>query len=165
MQQSVADSPLDCGVVQQFDGGFTTGHAAVTQFQVRVSDSHGYFGFGGTAGSHELYIGPAVRYYMPREDDLQIYYIANPFFALATGTDRLGMMAGAGVNYFLTERVALEARFSYRFLRYVDEFFGYNSHRIGFNAGISVFFPSLSFLDDIRGKRSTPKEEEEWSPN
>lgn len=130
--------------------------------------SHGYFGLGGSSGTHELFIGPAVRYYMPREDDLQIYYIANPFYAIATGADRLGFMAGAGVNYFLTERIALEARFSYRFLRYVDEFFSYNAHRIGFEAGLSIFFPSWTFFEDMWGSgrsKSNKNEGEGWSPN
>ena len=111
--------------------------------------SHGTFGLGEfTSSSHELFLGFLTRYYLPRDEGLQIYLFGNPFFSVASFDNRFGVSAGAGFNYFLTERIALEARAYYKYLRFFNEFSGYNNHSVNFAIGITVFFPSISFFSN-----------------
>lgn len=112
-------------------------------------DGHSnYFLFGPSPGQHDFFLGPNVRYYIARDDDFQIYYFGNPYFGFGNSPgSTLGVTAGAGVNYFLTERLALEARASYNYHRWIYEFAPENTHRIIFEIGISLFFPSITFFD------------------
>jgi len=116
--------------------------------KIFTRDDHGSsIGLGGATGERTLFFGPTVRYYIPRDDDLQIYYYGNPYFGFGTYGSTLGVTAGIGVNYFLTERVAVEARGSYTFHRFFEEFFNENTHTLMFEIGISLFFPSITFFD------------------
>ena len=108
--------------------------------------AHGHFGIE-TTGSHEIFMGPAFRYYLARESGIQIYFYGNPFYSVSTGLNTWGAAAGAGMNYFITEGIALEARGSYRYVRNYSEGFGYNQHSLTFEVGISIFFPSLTFFN------------------
>jgi hypothetical protein len=112
--------------------------------------SHGNIGLGEFGSSnHELFLGAMIRYYLPRDEGLQVYLYGNPFFSVATSDNRFGVSGGAGINYFITERIALEARGYYRFMRYTNEFDGgFNNHSLNFDIGISIFFPSISFFSN-----------------
>jgi len=100
-----------------------------------------------TSGEHNFYLGPNIRYYKVRDDDLQLYFYGHPYFGLGTYGGTLGIAGGIGANYFLTERVAIEARASYIYHRLSSSGFIENTHSIKFEIGISLFFPSISFFD------------------
>ena len=100
-----------------------------------------------TSGEHNFYLGPNIRYYKVRNDDLQLYFYGNPYFGIGTYGGTLGLAGGIGLNYFLTERVAIEARGSYIYHRYSSSGFIENTHSIKFEIGISLFFPSITFFD------------------
>lgn len=133
--------------------------------------THGEFILSGfNPGTHELYVGPAVRYYLARTEGLQIYFYGNPFFSLTTDYNKWGLAGGAGINYFITDRISLEARGVYKVYSNTLEDYAYNTHYIGVEAGFSIFFPSIGFFDGIfrqsDAEEKTPrKKDEDWSPN
>jgi hypothetical protein len=130
------------------EGGYFVRNRLAVGGKIFTRDEHGSsIGLGDASGERTLFFGPTIRYYIPREDDLQIYYYGNPYFGFGTYGNTLGITGGVGVNYFLTERVAIEARGSYTFHRFFEEFFQENTHTILFEIGISLFFPSITFFD------------------
>jgi hypothetical protein len=102
----------------------------------------------------DFMIGPNTRYYLARDSDPQIYIFgfvgyginqtAAEFYAFH---HIIGAMAGPGINFFVTERLALDARATYFFQYFRNPEFGgsHNVHRILFEFGISIFFSEFSF--------------------
>ena len=109
-----------------------------------------------TDATFEVYLGPNVRYYLPREDDWQVYGYGFLFYGFtqepggfdASNHQLYGFTVGPGVNYFLSERVAFDARLTYMFKHQWNPEMGgsHNIHRFFFEMGISVFFPSITFF-------------------
>lgn len=119
--------------------------------------THGEFNFNGTS-SYELRLGPTIRYYRPSAKDCQMYFFGHAYYGFWNSSyNQWGIEGGVGFNYFVTERIALEARGGYNFQRqwdaYTDPFTGevfrtnFNNHHLLFEVGISVFFPSIKFFD------------------
>ena len=143
LQQSYASIPYNLNV----EGGYFLRNRLSLGGTVH---SHGNFGLSEFAtGFHELFLGSLVRYYLPRDEGVQIYLYGNPFVSIGTADNRFGAAGGTGFNIFITERIALEARAYYKFMRFTNEFAGgYNNHSLNFDFGISVFFPSISFFSN-----------------
>jgi len=112
------------------------------------------------AATYDMYIGPNVRYYIPRASDFQLYVYGNlQYGAYQRSLDYFeaeynrhqyyGFQVGPGINYFFTERIALDARANFRFRHAWNAAMGGNHDLIGvvFEFGFSVFFPSISFFD------------------
>ncbi len=115
--------------------------------------THGEIFFNG-GSSYELTLGPTIRYYRATVKDFQMYYYGHIFYGFWNGSNnQTGFQTGVGFDYFLTERIAVEAKILYHYTRqwYSDAFsgttFGFNNHNLLFELGISVFFPSLTFFD------------------
>lgn len=115
--------------------------------------THGELSFSGNS-SYELLFGPTIRYYRTSVKDFQAYYFGHAFYGFWNGNNnQTGLKGGVGFNYFLTERIALEARIGYKYQRqwYTEPFSGFNyhfnTHDLLFEFGITVFFPSIKFFD------------------
>lgn len=107
---------------------------------------------------YDINFGPNVRYYFPRENDWHLYAFGNVHYGLYQDQEEefllqrhqyFGFQIGPGVNYFFNERIALDARFSYRYRYAWNAAMGgsHTVHRFFFEVGITVFFPSLTFFD------------------
>jgi len=102
----------------------------------------------------DFLIGPNTRYYLARAEGPQMYlfgFAGYGFEQLAsegyTFHHALGIMAGPGINFFVTERLAIDARATYFFKHLWNPEFGgsHNVHRILFEAGVSIFFSEFRF--------------------
>jgi hypothetical protein len=116
--------------------------------------SHGSFGFGEFNSSEfEFRFGPNFRYYLPREDDLNLYLYAHPYYGfwVASGSgiygNNHGIFLGGGTNYFISESIALEGRIAYNLHRAGSAGAYTTYHRLQIEFGISVFFSSIDFLN------------------
>lgn len=112
------------------------------------------------SATYDIYIGPNIRYYLPTASNWQPYAYGNLqvgvyqketyYFEAELGKHNFyGFQAGVGVNYFITERVAIDAKATYRFRHSWNNIGGgnHNLHRIYAEIGISLFFPSISYFD------------------
>ncbi|MEZ5073138.1 MAG: hypothetical protein R2751_19885 [Bacteroidales bacterium] len=104
--------------------------------------------FEGVTDDYSIVAGPSVRYYLPRDTELQIFLYG--FFGFGGVPDHklVEFSAGPGFNYFLTERVALEARTLYTLTREWNPVGGghHNLHDVGATIGVSLFFSDLTFI-------------------
>lgn len=136
--------PLELGI----EGGYFIKNKLSVGAEVHT---HGELFFGG-GSTFELRLGPTIRYYRPSAKDLQLFYLGHLYYGFWEGSNnQTGIEAGVGADYFLTERVAIEAKVLYHYQRQWSNFggfsFTYNYHDLLFEIGISVFFPSLTFFD------------------
>lgn len=109
---------------------------------------------------YDINIGPNVRYYIPRASDWQLYLYGNVHLGvyqdasewLAMKHSYYGFQLGPGVNYFFTERIAMDSRFTFtgRHARNAEMGGSHNLGKFFFEVGISVFFPSITFYDRSR---------------
>ena len=97
---------------------------------------------------YEVVFGPNVRYYLPRDTDMQVFLYGFAGYGFVTDHQLLKIMAGPGINFFLTEKVAFEAKALYEFSREWNPEMGgnHNLHNVTFLAGISLFFSDLTFI-------------------
>ena len=104
----------------------------------------------GDAGSsiYEVVFGPNVRYYLPRDTDMQVFLYGFGGYGFVTDHQLFKIMLGPGINFFLTEKIAFEAKALYAFSREWNPEFGgnHNLHDVTFLAGISLFFSDLTFI-------------------
>jgi hypothetical protein len=98
---------------------------------------------------YEVHFGPTIRYYIPGEEDWHTYLFGYGFYGFEPSHQFFGLQFGPGVNYFFNESIALDARVSYTYKHTFNREFGgsHNNHRLLFEIGISVFFPSIRFFD------------------
>jgi hypothetical protein len=98
---------------------------------------------------YEIHFGPTIRYYIPGDEDWHTYLFGYAFYGFQYNHEMSGLQFGPGVNYFFNESIALDARVSYTFKHTFNRQFGgfHNNHRLLFEIGISVFFPSIKFFD------------------
>ena len=99
--------------------------------------------------NYEVYFGPTFRYYIPRKEDWHLYLFGYGFYGFIPNHQTVGLQFGPGVNYFFNESIALDARLSYTYKYSFNRAGGgsHNNHRLLFEIGISVFFPSIKFFD------------------
>jgi len=97
---------------------------------------------------YEVVFGPNVRYYLPRDTDMQVFLYGFAGYGFVTDHQLIKIMAGPGINFFLTEKVAFEAKALYEFSREWNPEMGgnHNLHNVTFLAGISLFFSDLTFI-------------------
>lgn len=100
------------------------------------------------SSSYEVVFGPNVRYYLPRDTDMQVFLYGFGGFGFVTDHQLLKFMGGPGINLFLTEKIAFEAKALYAFSREWNPEFGgnHNLHDVMFLAGISMFFSDFTFI-------------------
>ena len=112
------------------------------------------FDLSGNESELEFMIGPNMRYYLARDADPQIYAFGFAGYGLSqtaaefyTFHHLIGIMVGPGINFFVTERLALDARATYFYQYYWNPEFGgsHSAHRILFEFGVSIFFSEFSF--------------------
>jgi len=147
--------------------------AESTYFLLGLNTEGGYFiqnrlGIGGTIlsnfqlglsefaeSSTDIFFGPNVRYYLARDEDPQIYLFGMAGYGIErsgydmyyTTHQKLGFMVGPGSNYFINEHIALDARLTFAYF-YLWNTAGGGQHgrtTLLFEAGISIFFPTLTF--------------------
>ncbi|MFZ5939630.1 MAG: outer membrane beta-barrel protein [Bacteroidota bacterium] len=105
--------------------------------------------------SLDIFLGPSARYYLARDEEPQIYLYGMAGYGIErsgydmyyTTHQKLGFIVGPGCNYFLNEHIALDARLTYMY-QYLWNAAGgghHSRHRLFFEAGISIFFPTLTF--------------------
>ncbi len=104
--------------------------------------------FDGSGSNYEVVFGPNIRYYLPRDTDMQVFLFGFGGYGFVTDHQLVKIMLGPGINYFLTERIAFEAKalgsFSYEWNRA-----GGGDHvllDVTLLAGISLFFSDLTFI-------------------
>jgi hypothetical protein len=97
---------------------------------------------------YEVLFGPGIRYYLPRDTDMQVFLHGFAGYGLITDHQLLKFMAGPGINFFLTEKIAFEAKALYAFSREWNPEMGgnHNLHDVIFQVGISLFFSDLTFI-------------------
>lgn len=97
---------------------------------------------------YEVVFGPNVRYYLPRDTDMQVFLYGFAGYGFVTDHQLLKFMAGPGINYFLSEKIAFEAKMLYAFSREWNPEMGgnHNLHDVIFQVGISLFFSDLTFI-------------------
>ena len=97
---------------------------------------------------YEVVFGPTVRYYLPRDTDMQVFLYGFAGYGFVTDHQLIKIMLGPGINFFLTEKVAFEAKALYEFAREWNPEMGgnHNLHNVTFVAGISLFFSDLTFI-------------------
>ncbi len=104
----------------------------------------------GDAGSsiYEVVFGPNVRYYLPRDTDMQVFLYGFAGYGFVTDHQLFKLMLGPGINFFLTEKIAFEAKALYEFSRDWNPELGgnHNMHNVTFSAGISLFFSDFTFI-------------------
>ena len=106
----------------------------------------GEFGY----SEYRFVFGPNVRYYLPREEDLQVFLFGFAGYGFVPNHQVIRFMGGPGINYFFTERIAFEARLLYSFAREWNREGGghHNVHEITALIGISLFFSDLTFISN-----------------
>ena len=97
---------------------------------------------------YEVVFGPNVRYYLPRDTDMQVFLYGFAGYGFVTDHQLIKIMLGPGINFFLTEKFAFEAKVLYEFSREWNPEMGgnHNLHNVTFLAGISLFFSDLTFI-------------------
>ncbi|MCK4746289.1 MAG: outer membrane beta-barrel protein [Bacteroidales bacterium] len=97
---------------------------------------------------YEVVFGPNVRYYLPRDTDMQVFLYGFAGYGFVTDHQLLKIIAGPGINFFLTEKIAFEAKVLYALSREWNPEMGgnHNLHDVMFLAGISMFFSDLTFI-------------------
>lgn len=97
---------------------------------------------------YEVVFGPNVRYYLPRDTDMQVFLYGFAGYGFVTDHQLLKVILGPGINFFLTEKIAFEAKALYALSREWNPEFGgnHNIHNVSFSAGISLFFSDLTFI-------------------
>lgn len=97
---------------------------------------------------YEVVFGPNVRYYLPRDTDMQVFLYGFAGYGFVTDHQLIKIMLGPGINFFLTEKIAFEAKALYEFSREWNPEMGgnHNLHNVTFLAGISLFFSDLTFI-------------------
>jgi len=97
---------------------------------------------------YELVFGPNVRYYLPRDTDMQVFLYGFAGYGFVTDHQLLKVILGPGVNFFLTEKIAFEAKLLYALSREWNPEFGgnHNLHNVSFSVGLSLFFSDLTFI-------------------
>ena len=106
-------------------------------------------GLGSTGFSeYEAVFGPSIRYYLPRDTEMQVFLFAFGGYGFVTDHQLLKLMLGPGINFFMTEKIAFEARALYAFSREWNPEFGgnHNLHDVILEVGISMFFSDLTFI-------------------
>lgn len=100
------------------------------------------------SNTYELVFGPNVRYYLPRDTDMQVFLYGFAGYGFVTDHQLLKFMGGPGINFFLTEKIAFEAKALYAFSREWNPEMGgnHNLHDVIFQMGISLFFSDLTFI-------------------
>jgi hypothetical protein len=105
-------------------------------------------GEGSGLSTYEVIFGPTVRYYLPRDTPMQIFLYGFGGYGFVDDHQRFTIMLGPGINFFMTERIAFEAKALYAYSREWNPEFGgnHNLHDVTFLAGISLFFSDLTFI-------------------
>jgi len=103
----------------------------------------------------DIFLGPALRYYLARDEEPQIYIYGMAGYGIErygytefyTTHQKLGFVVGPGCNYFINEHIALDARLSYtyQFLWNAAGGGSHSRHKLLFEAGVSIFFPTITF--------------------
>ncbi len=113
--------------------------------------------FGDYMGESDLdfFLGPATRYYLARDEEPQVYIFGMAGYGIErtgyveyyTTHQKLGFMVGPGCNYFINEHISLDARlvYTYQYLWNTAGGGHHSRHKLLFEAGISIFFPTLTF--------------------
>lgn len=97
---------------------------------------------------YDIIMGPAVRYYLPRDTDMQIFLLGFAGYGGVPSHQKVMVMVGPGANFFLTERVAFELKLPYSFAIEWNPAGGgsHNIHEVRFMVGLSLFFSDLTFI-------------------
>lgn len=107
---------------------------------------------------YDINIAPSMRFYIPRDEDWHLYIYGNVHYGAYQKVDEgfyslkhnyYGIQLGPGINYFFSERVAMDARATYTARHAWNAEMGgsHNIHKLFVEIGISVFFPSITFFD------------------
>ncbi|MCK5136947.1 MAG: outer membrane beta-barrel protein [Bacteroidales bacterium] len=98
-------------------------------------------------GEYDIVFGPSVRYYLPRDTDMQVFLYGFTGYGFVPNHNLFKFVLGPGINFFLTERMAFEAKLLYSFAREWNPEGGghHNVHDFTVMAGISLFFPTFTF--------------------
>lgn len=116
------------------------GGAILIDYQRLLGD----FGY----GEYDIIFGPSVRYYLPRDTEMQVFLSAFAGYGFKPSHQVIKIMIGPGINFFLTERVAFETRLLYSLAREWNAEGGghHNVHDVTVMAGITLFFSDLTFI-------------------
>ncbi len=97
---------------------------------------------------YSVLFGPSVRYYLPRDTEMQMFLYGFGGYGFVPSHQLLKIMLGPGINFFLTEKIAFEARVLYSLAREWNVAGGghHHIHDVTFLAGISLFFSDLTFI-------------------
>ena len=97
---------------------------------------------------YEFVFGPNVRYYLPRDSDMQVFLYGFAGYGFVTDHQLFKIMLGPGINFFITEKIAFEAKALYAFSREWNPEMGgnHNLNDVSLLFGISLFFSDLTFI-------------------
>jgi hypothetical protein len=97
---------------------------------------------------YEVVFGPNFRYYLPRDTEMQVFLYGFAGYGFVTDHQLLRFILGPGINFFLTEKIAFEAKALYTFSREWNPEMGgnHNLHDVSFAVGLSLFFSDLTFI-------------------
>ena len=97
---------------------------------------------------YAIVFGPNVRYYLPRDTDMQVFFYGFAGYGFVTDHQLFKIMLGPGINFFITEKIAFEAKALYAFSREWNPEMGgnHNLNDVSLLFGISLFFSDLTFI-------------------
>ena len=116
------------------------GGAIFTDYELFLNDFGNY-------SEYSIVFGPNVRYYLPRDTDMQVFLYGFAGYGFVPDHNLFQVMLGPGINLFLTERVAFESKLLYTYQREWSTIGSgfHNNHSVTILVGISLFFPTFSF--------------------